>query len=377
MTELHGGDLLAASQRYGLPPEAFLDFSANINPAGPPPGVAAAINGAMHWIAHYPEPFARTLAAELAGREGIDPLAVLVGNGAAEVLYLALRLGRGRPCVIPTPAFAEYERAAVAAGSRVVPFPLDAAAGFRVDPMALAAAAERSGAGLVVLNNPHNPSGAVLTAPEVLKLADRLALSDAYLVVDEAFVDFLGNPAAHTLIRVAAQSSHLVVVRSLTKFYALPGLRVGYAVALPSVVQELNAQRDPWSAGALAQVAARAALADQDYADRTRSWVASERPWLATALAGIPGLRICPPSANYILVEATGTGCTAAELQARLGRQGILIRNGAGFAGLTAQHFRVAVRSRAENEKLVAALGAATHLVAAGEAYRRDEQERR
>lgn len=353
---LHGGDLRAAAAQYGLPPAAFLDFSANINPAGPPPGMAASLTEALPWVAHYPEPFARTLGNALAARAGVTPESLLVANGAAEALYLALRLGRGRPALLPRPGFAEYGRAALAAGSPVVSYALRAEEGFRVDVQALAEAAARHQAGLVVLNNPHNPSGSLLPAHEVLWLADRLALLDAWLVVDEAFVDFLAVPGGHTLIHEAARASHLVVVRSLTKFYALPGLRVGYAVMTPDVVRLLDAARDPWSVSALAQAAALAALQDQAYAEGTREWIATERPWLAAALAELPGLQVFTPSANYILVDAAATGQTAARLQEQLGPRGILLRDCASFAGLGPTLFRTAVRSRAENKRLIGAL---------------------
>ncbi|MHB9144578.1 MAG: threonine-phosphate decarboxylase CobD [Symbiobacteriia bacterium] len=354
---LHGGDVWTAAVRYQRPAEGFIDFSANINPAGPPAGVLAALQGAGSGdIARYPEPFARTLAAELAAVAGVPPAALLVGNGAAEVIYLFTRLAAGRPVLVPAPAFAEYPRAAAAAGSPVVTFPLDPARDFRFDVDALGAAAVRAQAGLVVLSNPHNPSGTVLPAADLYRLARRLAGEGTWLLVDEAFIDFMADPETASLIRAAAQTPFLAVVRSLTKFYALPGLRIGYGVAQPQIIARLNGQRDPWSVSALAQTAARAALADSAYAASTRAWILAERPWLHAALAELPRLRPYPPGANFILVDAMATGKTAAALQNYLGPRGLLIRDCADFLGLSPFHFRTAVRSRVENERLVATL---------------------
>ncbi|MFZ5814749.1 MAG: threonine-phosphate decarboxylase CobD [Bacillota bacterium] len=337
---LHGGDLVAASRRWGIPPERFLDFSANINPLGPPPAALEAARSALAGVANYPEPFARSLRAALARHHGLPEEAVLVGNGAAEVLYLLLRQAAGRRVALPAPGFAEYGRAARAAGAELLTYPPDRP----TPPPGL-----RQGDWLI-LCNPHNPTGGIYDPGQVLALAEQ---TPATLLVDEAFIDLTEPGEAGSVIPAVLRRPNLVVARSLTKFYALPGLRIGYAVAPPAMVAALDGARDPWSVSSLAQAAALAALADEAFAARTREWVRAERPFLAAALAGLPGYTVCPPAANFVLVRAPQP---AHAVQERLGPQGILIRDCRSFEGLTPFHMRLAVRTREENLRLLEAL---------------------
>jgi len=378
---VHGGDVLAAARRWGLNPAEILDFSANINPAGPPPGVLARVQEALAGIRHYPEPYARTLREVIAKRHGVAPENVLVANGASEAIYLLARLSAGRRVAVPAPGFAEYARAAAAVGAKVVAYPAEPrlpaapvssapsqpSAALRApagpEPAAAVvsqlvdlpglplASAQRLQAGdLLILCNPHNPTGRLLSPAEVLHLAD---LTEATVVVDEAFIDLTDPGEAASVLPWVEQRPNLVVLRSLTKFYAMPGLRVGYAVAAAELVAQLDRARDPWSVGSLAQVAALAALEDVEYAARTRKWIGQERPFLAEALSRLPGYEVAPPSANFILVRGPVPIWT---LQERLGPKGILVRDCRSFAGLTDRHMRLAVRSRAENLRLLEAL---------------------
>lgn len=213
------------------------------------------------------------------------------------------------------------------------------------------ASAQRLEAGdLLILCNPHNPTGRLLSPAEVLRLVDG---TEATVVVDEAFIDLTDPGEAASVLPWVGQRPNLVVLRSLTKFYAMPGLRVGYAVAQAEWVAALDRTRDPWSVGSLAQAAALAAFEDAAYAARTRSWIHQERPFLAEALASLPGYAVAPPAANFILVRCPGPTWA---LQERLGPRGILVRDCRSFAGLTDRHMRLAVRSRAENLRLLEAL---------------------
>lgn len=344
----HGGDVYRAAQRWGLDPSAILDFSANLNPLGPPPGVWTALQQAAGQICHYPQPLAPQLRAALAARFGVPGDNLAVGNGAAELIYLVARLARGGRTIIPAPAFAEYGRAVAAAGGGPVYWPLSREQGFRVDVAALARAAE--GAALLFLCNPHNPSGAWLEPEAVLALADR---TRAWVVVDEAFVDFTAAGEAGSVIGAVTKRENLIVLRSLTKFYALPGLRVGAVAAPAHLIRQWDETRDVWSVGALAQAAALAALADSEHAERTRRWLAAERSFLPQALAALPGVTVLPANANFLLARSP---LPAWRLQEALGPHGILIRDCRGFAGLDEYDFRVAIRTRPQNQRLVKAL---------------------
>jgi threonine-phosphate decarboxylase len=337
---VHGGDVMAAAARWGLDPAGILDYSANINPFGPPAGVLEAARSALAGVARYPEPHARRLRAALAGRHGLPPEAVMVGNGAAELIHLLVREAHGRRVAVPVPGFAEYTRAAAAVGAALVPYPVSMEA----------QAPALSPADLLILCNPHNPTGRLLSPGQVLALADA---TPATVLVDEAFIDLTDAGEEVSVIPWVLGRPNLVVIRSLTKFYAMPGLRAGYAVARPERVARLDAVRDPWSVSEAAQAAALKALADVGYARRTREWVREERPFLAAGLASLPGYTVLPPSANFVLVW---TPEPAWAIQERLGPRGILVRDCRTFPGLTEHHMRLAVRTRPENLRLLEAL---------------------
>lgn len=350
---IHGGDVLAAAARWGLDPSAILDFSANINPLGPPRSVRRAARRALYGIAQYPEPFSRRLRTALAHRHRVPEDAVLVGNGAAEVIHLLARLAAGRRVAVPVPGFAEYGRAARGVGAAVVPMPVTGT--FATIPARPALPTDQGPAlqagDLRFLCNPHNPTGLLLPPEGVLRVVDA---TTALVVVDEAFIDLTDEGEQGSVIAHVLHHRNLVVVRSLTKFFAMPGLRVGYAVAPPELVARLDAGRDPWSVSALAQAAALAAVADEAYARRTREWVRRERAFLARELARLPGYTVESPSANFILARGPEPVWS---IQSRLGPRGILVRDCRSFDGLTEHHVRLAVRSRADNRKLVEALG--------------------
>lgn len=300
--------------------------------------LAAAARMAMGSVQHYPEPYARSLRAVLAYRHGLAEGAILVGNGAAEVIHLLLRQAAGRRVAVPAPGFAEYARAARAVGAEVLAYAPDGPPPATAD--------------VVILCNPHNPTGRLLTPAQILAMASE---TDATVIVDEAFIDLTGPGEGGSVIRQTQMLPNLIVIRSLTKFYAMPGLRVGYAAAGPAVVAALDAVRDPWSVSPAALAGALAALSDRAYAAGVRAWIAAERPFLAQALESLPGYSVTPPSANFILVRAPEP---APAIQERLGPRGILIRDCRSFAGLTEYDMRLAVRSRDENLRLLEALRA-------------------
>ncbi len=373
----HGGDVLGFAARFGLDPESVLDFSSNINPYGPPPGVLETLRDNLHLVAPYPDRYCRSLRNALSERLGVPPEAILATNGAAEAFYLVCYALRPSRVMIPVPSFGGYQAAALASGAAVDPFPLPAASGFRHDPDGLRAAlsqARREGRGpdLVFLANPNNPTGSLLEAEQLDRTLEACREAGAAVVLDEAFLDF--SPDDQELTRVARAAggpagcgpaacgpgerpgAPLIVVRSMTKFYSLAGLRLGCLVGPPDLVRRLEARRDPWSVNALAQAAGAAALADRGFADQTRELTARAREALIQGLTGL-GLRPLPGAANFLLVDLSPAGLDARRLQTLLGPLGILIRDCSSFDGLGPAWIRLAVRRPVENQRLLEAIG--------------------
>jgi threonine-phosphate decarboxylase len=278
-----------------------------------------------------------------------------IANGSVALIGATVRAIAPRACVLVTPSFAEHQRALRANGSRIRLFPLAAARGFVLDTDALLKMLETYRPTVCVLTNPHNPSGALTARPQMLRLLDGARHTKTRLVVDEAFVDYAPT---ETLVAEAVRSEHLVVLRSLTKFYGMPALRVGYAVSSPRMAARIVAQLPPWSVTTLAASAAAEAIQDHEYARRTLVAVGDQRRWLSQAL-GATGVTVYSSAANFLLLRLSTTAPTSARVRARLiTDHGVIVRDCRSFDGLSNGRFiRVAVRRRDENERLVRALG--------------------
>jgi threonine-phosphate decarboxylase len=354
MTELadktppHGGDVYHVARTLGLPLGDLLDFSANINPLGFPPGLAGAVEKGLNEIVHYPDRRCLELREALAAYHGLSPEAILVGNGSTELIYLAARALQPHRGLIVTPAFSEYEQALHAARVPAHFYPTDAAHNFTLDGVPEVKAGD-----LVFLAHPASPSGALLAPDVFLALAARLATAGAYLILDEAFVDFVEEASFKAHL---GRFPRLLLLRSFTKFFGIPGMRLGYLLGAPELLARLAGEQEPWSVNTMAQVMGRACLADTTYMAASRALVAQEREFLSRRLAALPGLKLFPSAVNYLLVKLTRPGARAAQLRRRMLAQGIVIRDASNFRGLDERFFRLAVRRREENMRLLKAL---------------------
>lgn len=354
---LHGGNLAWAAGLANCPPELILDFSASINPLGPPASAIAAIQSHLGDLRAYPDPGYRSLRGALGQFHQLPPEWILPGNGAAELLTWACRdLAALEATYWVTPAFGDYGRAlqAFAAQNEALPLALThlleqpAAAMDLVSVLTHWPQSSRS-CGLLI-NNPHNPTGALFEQQSLQSCLEQFGL----VVVDEAFMDFLPPETEQSLLETVQQHPNLVILRSLTKFYSLPGLRLGYAIAHPERLQRWQQWRDPWPVNALAAAAAEAVLADSSFQQQTWEWLPRARSQLWQGLAELPGLRPYPGAANFLLVHTEKPG---SELQARLLRDHqILIRDCLSFPELGEQAFRVAVRTPDQNQRLLRGL---------------------
>jgi L-threonine-O-3-phosphate decarboxylase len=347
MSSAHGGDIGLLARRAGLPPDRILDFSASLNPLGPPEQLRSLVNRGLSTVTHYPDPYSGELAAAIAAHHGLAPDHVVVGNGSTEILFTLPRVLGAKRAVIPVPSYADYQAAAHLAGLAVEQLPLDRADGFAWPWRAIETALR--GDEMVVLGQPNNPTGLMSDGDRLLALADRHP--DTWFVVDEAFADFVEG--YRSLIH--ARRKNIVVVRSLTKFYAIAGLRLGYALADPEFSRGLRSFLPPWSVGTLAQCVGIGVLADAAYRQTTLREVVRLRQRLAHDLGRLRGVTVYPGRANFLLARLEGA-LDAVALEEKLLAQGIAIRVCANFAGLDNRYFRVAVRTDDENRRLLEAL---------------------
>jgi threonine-phosphate decarboxylase len=356
MEDIHGGNIWQWQETLNL---NLLDFSASINPLGPPQGVLRAITENLVNLVHYPDPENRKACQALSEYHGIDSSHIIFGNGAMELLYLLPRALLLQRALIPVPTFSGYEKALLhhAVQPKFVNWwGLEEGKNFLSSPpFALLASAAREVQGVFICH-PNNPTGEVLEKRFLLNLLDFCEEQKIWLILDEAFIDFLDQPHTHSLIQEVVSSTRLVVIRSLTKFFALPGLRLGYGIGPQAVIQRLKQEQTPWSVNVLAQQIVKEILRDETYARDSRRFIQSERTFLLKALSEIEGIQPVSGSVNFLLCRLTRPGWTSSQLAARLIRSGILIRDCSALRGLNEQYFRMAVKTREENKKLLFSL---------------------
>jgi len=350
----HGGDIYAAARETGRPLTRILDFSASINPLGPSPRVPRAITAALPQAVSYPDSACTGLCAALSERHSLPPQYLLPGNGSSELIHLLPRALGIRRAVVLGPTFSEYERSLRIAGARVTRVLAPRREDYR-QPLrraALGPTIRGTRIDAVYVCNPNSPTGQGAALDEMIDVVNALGRKDIWCIVDESFVEYAQG---YSVIEEIVRERCLIVLRSFTKFFAIPGLRLGYLAAKPVVIDRIKTIMPPWSANSLAQAAALAALSDRRHIRRSLAFMATERARLAKRLAKIPGVVVFPSLANFLLVELPA-GCSSRALSAKLRERGMLIRDCSAVPGLSSRTIRIAVRLSSENDRLVAAI---------------------
>ena len=381
----HGGNQSGIRARLKLGNRPLVDFSAPLNALGPPPGAVAAVREATESIDRYPEPGSPQLVRRLAEYHGVETDRIVVGAGTTELISLVGQVYReslGRqagdwsPSTEPLahlvePSYGEYRRTSAQNGllTRIWP---EHILGWGQDTQPLGAS------GIFWTGHPNNPTGRAWDRDTLLDLIDRNP--QLITVVDEAYLPFLPDEAERTLVPAAAERDNLIVLRSMTKIYAFPGLRVGYAVASTDLIDRLKRGQQPWSVTTAAEVAAIHALEDDEYLARTVELIETESVRFTDRLWDVPGLRPVWPDRqrpewaasmpNFVLVSLVDTPWTSPRLQDALARQGFFARECSNYRGLevgstltgpdveftTQGHLRFCIRTPSENDDLVATL---------------------
>ena len=350
MKNEHGGNVSEVSRRCGIDEDRIIDFSANINPLGYPPAVRETIVKEADSVLNYPDDDSFDLISGLSEYHGIGCDNILVGNGSTEFIYWIPIVFKPRKALIVTPAFSEYEKALKMVGAEVSYFPTEARKGFSV-AIADLCSRLRDGFDLLYFCNPANPTGLLTSKDELCRVVACASDVGTLFLVDEAFIDFVEEESVKKEI---FRFPNLMVMRSMTKFFGIPGLRIGYLMAGASCIAKIRENKPPWTVSSLGQRAAAKALLDGDYIKDTREYVTIEREFLRDALDEIPGLKTCESAANFILVHMVNRiGLNSTELRDRLVQEGILIRDCSTFQGLGTRYFRVAVKRHKENIVLI------------------------
>ncbi len=374
MQESHGGNIYLLAERLGIAESDIVDFSASINPLGVPNSVQTAMKENMQYLFNYPDPDAKRLRLKISEHIGVSADSLICGNGSTELIYLIVRALRPVRVLIPAPTFSEYERACrmTSSGGVIPPLQGSGARGQRpeieyfylerenkFDINADEFISEMSGKknpsrithhesrsfDMVFLCNPNNPTGSMIKREDMLRIAAVAKELKCALVVDEAFIDFC--PGA-SIIDEVGNNPYLIVLRSLTKMYALSGLRVGYAALAPSFLNAVREAKEPWTVNSLAQVAGIVALDDEAYKAETFAVIEKEKKALEQGLKRL-GVTYFPSSVNYYLLRSN----RAQELTSFLKERAILVRDCSNFPGLDSSYIRIAVKSKHDNMRLL------------------------
>lgn len=352
MTDRHGGNIASAARRSGRDAASIIDFSASINPLGISPMARDAIIGTIDSVKSYPAPEMPGLISALSAFHGISPENILAGNGSTELIYLIPRVLKPKRALIVAPSFSEYEAALKNAGCKIDYIELEMRDKFQ--PKVKAITDRLDGRyDMLWIANPGNPVGNVVPRQDMVRLISEAEKKGVLVVVDEAFIDFSESDSVKDR---ALSSERLIVLRSLTKFYAIAGLRVGYLFGSETRVTELTSQKEPWSVNCLGEAAAIASLGDDKYRQETLALIECERDFLFDAIDSIALMRPFKSGTNYIFARLDNDIGARELCERMLQEEGLLVRDCSNFHGLDNRYIRVAVRKREDNMRLISAM---------------------
>ncbi len=346
MALIHGGDIEGYVREYGKEP---VDFSANCNPLGLPESAKKAVTASLDNADRYPDPLSRRLTEALGKNLSVPPESIFLGAGAAEVIFRLTAALKPKKALLLAPAFAEYELALRTSGCEISFHMLSSDNGFTLTEKYLDDLSDD--VDIVFLCNPNNPTDRLIDPPLLLKILSACARNGICMVLDECFNGFLDEPGAHSLIKHLPGNPNLVILGAFTKIYGMAGLRLGYCLSYDQdLIKALRNAGQPWAVSSVAEAAGIAAMADKEYLERSLRLIREQRVLLADGLRGC-GMEVFEPAANFIFFRSP-----IPELGELCRERGFLLRDCSNYRGLSKGYYRIAVRSRDENERLIDAV---------------------
>ena len=362
-TDFHGGNIYKIFREKNI--DKILDYSSNINPYGLPENLKKEIFEKVFVLERYPDPDYIELREKIAEKNNLNIENIIVGNGATEIIFLFMKILSPKKVLIVSPTFGEYERAIKAStlandSLEINYFELKEAENFVLNVKNLETELENN-YDLLILCNPNNPTGQFLKLKkleEILKICEQ---KNTKLFVDEAFVEFVEDWENESIINSKENKENLFVIRAFTKFFAIPGLRLGYGICFNNnLLKKMLEKKEPWSVNNIADLVGKTVLDDENYIQKTKEWIKDQKKYMYENLNKIEGLRAYKTEVNFILLKIEDNllekGLDVKNLRKKMLEKGILIRDASNFIYLNKHYFRLAIKDKLNNEKVIETL---------------------
>ena len=349
----HGSDLEKIEKIYGIKREDIVSFSANVNPLGVSKLLKDTLPSHLDVISSYPDREYTKLREVIAKYCGTLPEHILVGNGSTELITLFIKTIAPKNAMIIGPTYSEYERELSLAGGKSTYFALKEEDDFALDADALISSLDDS-VDMLILCNPNNPTSSAVPADTMTVILDECRRRNIFVMIDETYIEFAEQYDRLSCVPLAAQYGNLCLLRGVSKFFAAPGLRLGYAICgNADLMKKIRSIKDPWTVCSVAEIAGQLMFTDSDYIKATRDLIFSERRRVTDILRGISGLKVYEPVANFVLCRITKENVDADILFDKAIRSNMMIRNCSTFPFLDNSYFRICFMDREDNDRLL------------------------
>ncbi len=352
----HGSDIEEIEKYYGIPKESIVGFGANVNPLGLSNKIKQEIAENLDIITSYPDRNYTSLRNAIGAYCKVNPDHVVVGNGSTELISLLIQHIRPKKALLLGPTYSEYERELELCGGKMEYYYLSPAKKFRIDLDEFLGTLDSS-INLLILCNPNNPTSSAILLEDMEAILKHCKQLGIFVMIDETYIEFAPDIDAISSMPLVKEYDNLMIIRGISKFFAAPGLRLGYGVtSSTSFMQVLHTHQNPWSLNSVAAFAGERMMYDTDYIEATRKLITEERIWMYQALLEIPELHTFKPMANFFLVKIEKEGVTSYDLFEYLIKQGLMIRDCASFTCLEGEYIRFCIMSPQDNQRLIQAL---------------------
>lgn len=352
----HGSDLERIEAAYGIKKESITNYSGNVNPLGLSTTIKTYLPRNIELIASYPDRDYTSLRRTISDYVGTDPDMITVGNGSTELIALCIASVSPKKAVVIGPTYSEYEREIALLGGACIYYPLPQEDGFEVDVASLCALLTED-VDLLVICNPNNPTSTYTPNNKMGEILNHCRDNHIFVMVDETYIEFVTSTPYASCIPLTKEYENLLVIRGVSKFFAAPGLRLGYGVSShPYYMQKINHAKNPWTINALAAFAGELMMKDTAYIEESRSLIQHERAKIVAVLSKWTSIEIYEPHANFILVKIVNNRMSARKLFETLLMEGLMIRDVSGFPYLDERFFRFCFLKPLENDRLLEAL---------------------